>query len=1421
MLRVALHATLRGLPRAVLLVALGLFASVSPLLAQFASPLLTDLPDQRLISQSIQFPEQTGNGNSVFPTIDLSGKFVAFQSNAIDITEFPPGAGGPIIPPIPDQIFWVELGDPVIPGGLAGQPPLVISKSMENGEIGDGPSFEPSISPFGRRVAFVSMASNIARPNFFDFNEQPDVYIFDTVALEMNLVSRQVGNNQSGEGASDQPSFGGVNTIVFRTNANDVGQPQFPPLPLPLPHMVAIHNVDTGQTLKILPDPGRQEPPNGDSQHPDCDRSGRFVVFETTATNFPVTTPLDGRPVILLLDTETFEYELVSIDPAGQLLEAAFFPKIAGSDDGSGPKIAFRAIDNGDRQQVFLRDLDSNTTRIVSRDWKGDVLEEKSILNDLRGNFVVFSSFGAHTPNDLNDLPDVFVHDLDNAVTRLVSVSPQNLLAAATGMHPKNAEISEDGQAVAFFSRSPDLLRADQIKINDQFDDVFVKRADPLPEAFSPPSNHIFVTMARGRNAIFQISLDGSRTGAEISLFGSFGGLTVDERNIAWVIDGNRIRRFQALSPIELGVPRPIGAIANYHSIVAADGCCWIASNEMIIKLRSFPDGTLQFAGERPIERSKSVSLALDSENSLWANLSGSRRLRLLKLSRDDLGLIQEISIGENDSRFPFELVEVEGNGDVLVRSQDRLCRLRPDGTLLWSRSVENGDGLAVDGVGNTYTTRLIGENGGMPRIALLGFGLDGFRFLNLELDLQATDGPIDVVVDGEQSVWVLPAGVNMFARVNPENSSIVLINSEFTLLDQQNSNATGFRTANAVKPFEDNDLDGFKNHDEVINKENPFDGAPPADEKGRLPSVQELEANFVQPSVELRWREPVKLCEYWVYRNNLLIHDGPIDRTCDDNPEFVCFIDEQPPPGVLKYRIVGGCPEGLKGNGAGAGAGDGRNKDAPAPVIPPGPSTTPAEVVIMIGTEGAVQTRTDASALFAGSVDLNAVATYDDGGADKIAVALTGNLVSTNDIAIFTLNANGTVTLDSQHSLPIAAPFDEDTIVGMTVDGSDKTTHVMFRDGDLVSFDLDDVIDGGPVPFTNHGNVHPGPDMQSSGLIEVGSRFFTLVEPTLASNISGPGIDCIIGIQIGGGLTLEDVSLSGVDSALSGRVILPDTGSGRVLGSGRGLAVLDSDSMLVGALSGETTFRDLVQLDVTFPGGTATFEQGAGAVTTHDLGGFGTNISDFSYVASADRVVALVSNPFLSIQDIVVMGATFPAGPLVELNVERGRWNEEMSITVTADFSSLPAPQRPAGVSEVSCTCDGEEIPPGTLINDVATWQFTLASPDKLRVTQFAVHSDEGMFAVDYVSGFIRGDGNEDDLVDISDALKSLFCQFTGEICNCEDEIDVDDDGSVGIGDPISLLNFLFLTFPPPAWPFPVHDHDRTEDAMQNCGEA
>lgn len=79
----------------------------------------------------------------------------------------------------------------------------------------------------------------------------------------------------------------------------------------------------------------------------------------------------------------------------------------------------------------------------------------------------------------------------------------------------------------------------------------------------------------------------------------------------------------------------------------------------------------------------------------------------------------------------------------------------------------------------------------------------------------------------------------------------------------------------------------------------------------------------------------------------------------------------------------------------------------------------------------------------------------------------------------------------------------------------------------------------------------------------------------------------------------------------------------------------------------------------------------------------------------------------------------------------------------------------------------------------------------------------------------FLRGDGNGDGRVDLSDAVAVLNYLFAGGVLDCGDTADVDDDGEIVITDPIRILNHLFLGEPGPAPPYPKAGTDPTPDEL------
>lgn len=79
----------------------------------------------------------------------------------------------------------------------------------------------------------------------------------------------------------------------------------------------------------------------------------------------------------------------------------------------------------------------------------------------------------------------------------------------------------------------------------------------------------------------------------------------------------------------------------------------------------------------------------------------------------------------------------------------------------------------------------------------------------------------------------------------------------------------------------------------------------------------------------------------------------------------------------------------------------------------------------------------------------------------------------------------------------------------------------------------------------------------------------------------------------------------------------------------------------------------------------------------------------------------------------------------------------------------------------------------------------------------------------------FIRGDSNDDGVVDIADPVRSLGHKFRGLPLPCPDAADADDDGALTIADDLSVLRHLFLHGPSPPAPYPRAGPDPTSDIL------
>jgi hypothetical protein len=143
-----------------------------------------------------------GNAQSYDPALSETGEYVAFTSWATNLHD---DAYTSRV-----RVYRRHLG----PGDAI----AVISREAGTGSVASGE--EPSISDSGTRVAF---RSNDPLAGTFDNNQQPDVYVRDTVAATTELVSRQSLNGAIANLRSDRPAIAGNGSAVaFESQATNL-----------------------------------------------------------------------------------------------------------------------------------------------------------------------------------------------------------------------------------------------------------------------------------------------------------------------------------------------------------------------------------------------------------------------------------------------------------------------------------------------------------------------------------------------------------------------------------------------------------------------------------------------------------------------------------------------------------------------------------------------------------------------------------------------------------------------------------------------------------------------------------------------------------------------------------------------------------------------------------------------------------------------------------------------------------------------------------------------------------------------------------------------------------------------------------------------------------------------------------------------
>lgn len=372
---------------------------------------------------------QESDGHSVGTAISAHGRFVAFASFATDLV--PGDSNGS------EDVFVRDRS--------AGVTHRV---SVGAGGQGNSLSFLPTISSDGRYVAFLSGASNLVSG---DTNGVVDAFVRDRQARTTVRVSVGSGGQQ-GNGFTSRVSISADGRYVaFAADASNLV-----PGDTNAESDVFVRDLQTGTMARVSVGSSGQQG-NGHSSDPGLSADGRFVAFDSAATNL-VPGDDNGAQDVFIRDLQTGVTRRVSVGAGG-----------AGNGDSSRPSlsaggryVAFVSdatnLVTGDTNgftDVFVRDRQTATTRRASVGVGGQANGASETLDETpsmsgHGRYVAFSSEASNLVSaDTNGFADVFVRDRQAHVTRRVSLTSQGGQARGLNL---GGSIAADGLSVAFSS---------------------------------------------------------------------------------------------------------------------------------------------------------------------------------------------------------------------------------------------------------------------------------------------------------------------------------------------------------------------------------------------------------------------------------------------------------------------------------------------------------------------------------------------------------------------------------------------------------------------------------------------------------------------------------------------------------------------------------------------------------------------------------------------------------------------------------------------------------------------------------------------------------------------------------------------------------------------------------------------------------
>ncbi|MHB1003412.1 MAG: TolB family protein [Thermoleophilia bacterium] len=336
---------------------------------------------------------------------------------------------------------------------------LRMASADQAGNIADASSGGASISGDGAFVAFASSAGNLVSD---DSNGLQDIFLKDSDSGVIVRVSTSSSGAQADGPSGTSTTSGDGRYVAYWSEATNLTASDTNGV-----RDVFVMDMLSGSTTIVSADTGGAYG-NAASDMPAIADEGRFIAFRSAAANL-VADDANGKLDVFVRNMVTGTTTMVSTSSSGVPGDADSSDTYPPAISADGRYVAFESAaanlvpgDNNGQRDIFVKDLETGTTRRVSETADGVEGDGSSLYASIsdNGRFVLFrSSASSLVPGDTLmcdtiNCSDIFLKDLETGAITRVSTDAAGKGANAASWDPA---LSGDGRYAAFSSDATNL----------------------------------------------------------------------------------------------------------------------------------------------------------------------------------------------------------------------------------------------------------------------------------------------------------------------------------------------------------------------------------------------------------------------------------------------------------------------------------------------------------------------------------------------------------------------------------------------------------------------------------------------------------------------------------------------------------------------------------------------------------------------------------------------------------------------------------------------------------------------------------------------------------------------------------------------------------------------------------------------------